>query len=564
MVVSLLGALKCGAAYLPIDPGYPEARVLETLADARPAILITTSGLAEKLPRELARAVDILILDAWTAETGGADNPDLRIDDACAAYVIYTSGSTGKPKGVQVSHRNVARLIEQTQDWFHFTSKDVWTMFHSLAFDFSVWEIWGCLLTGGRLVIVPFEVSRSPEEFYFLLSDERVTVLNQTPSAFSLLMQIEDKRPALPLSLRVVIFGGEALYPKRLRPWFDRHGDQAPELVNMYGITETTVHVSYRRIVARDIESEVDSLIGVPIPDMQIHLLDNEGKPAKDGETGEMYIGGGGVALGYLRRPTLNAARFLRNPFGDGLLYRTGDLARRRKDGELVYLGRIDGQVKINGFRIELGEVEAALEAFPEVLHSCVIPRPDASGGSRLAAYFVARKGMPVEVRALSSFLAKRLPSQMLPSFYTQLDSLPLTGNGKVDRASLPADGVAAAPLDEPGQTQEISATQETIAAAWRTALGVERVGLDDNFFDIGGSSLLLIQVRSELRQKLDRAIPVTWMFEWTTIRKLAEKLDEMAPPPTEDDAVNDAVQARAQKQRQSFSRFRGALGGTR
>ncbi|WP_433983004.1 amino acid adenylation domain-containing protein [Tunturiibacter empetritectus] len=419
MIVAILGILKAGGAYLPIDFGYPKTRVLEMLEDARPVAIVTTAALASGVSGELTSlSVSVVemeggssIPNSATLNSSEPDSPPCAPRGEDLAYLMYTSGSTGKPKGVMVTHRNVLRLLEQTDAWFHFGANDVWTMFHSIAFDFSVWEIWGPLLTGGRLVIVPFVVSRSPQEFYELLSRERVTVLNQTPSAFFMLIQVEQDSAVLPLSLRVVIFGGEALQYRKLAPWFQRHGDTAPRLVNMYGITETTVHVTYRPITAGEAESVQESLIGTPIPDMQLYLLDEAKKPVQEGEVGELYVGGGGVTRGYLNRPQLNAERFIDDCFrrvpGDRL-YRTGDLARIRPDGEIVYLGRNDSQVKINGFRIELGEVEAALAEAPGVKQSCVVAHTDKTGTQRLAAYFVAAPGIELTARMLGEFLFRR------------------------------------------------------------------------------------------------------------------------------------------------------------
>jgi amino acid adenylation domain-containing protein len=414
MIAAMLGVIKCGAAYLPIDPGYPAARIAETIADACPVTVITTCGLADRLRHVPTRC---LFVDKMPDHAATPQPVHSAEDDA--AYVIYTSGSTGRPKGVVVTHRNVARLLSQTQPWFHFDCHDVWTLFHSFAFDFSVWEIWGCLLSGGRLVIVPFGVSRSPEDFHALLVEERVTVLNQTPSAFVLLDQVDVSAPLSRLVLRLVIFGGEALAPAMLRGWFERHGDQNPAVVNMYGITETTVHVTYRRIQAVDALREHESLIGIAIPDLQLHLLDQELRPVRDGQEGELCIGGAGVARGYLNRPALTAERFCDDPFGQpgAKLYRSGDLVRRREDGELVYLGRRDSQVKINGFRIELGEIETAILTHPSIVQACVIAHSEGGDNPRLAAYFVAQYGQEPSVRELSEFLATRLPAQMMPAY---------------------------------------------------------------------------------------------------------------------------------------------------
>ncbi len=565
MLSAMLGVLKSGCAYLPIDPTYPAARVAQTIADASPAAIITTSRLSSGLP---SLQLDILLADQPMAAENDS-NPPLQAASDSLAYLMYTSGSTGKPKGVLVTHRNVMRLFTQTDPWFRFDHNDVWTMFHSFAFDFSVWEIWGPLLTGGRLVIVPFEISRSTEEFYALLSEQRVTVLNQTPSAFSLIDHVEETGLALPLALRTVIFGGEALQYRALRHWFKRHGDRKPLLINMYGITETTVHVTYRVVTEADAHAETDSLIGEPIPDLQLHLLDPDLKSVAAGEEGELCIGGAGVARGYLNRPELTAQRFVPDPFsGDGgLLYRSGDLGRRRADGQLVYLGRNDSQVKINGFRIELGEVEASIAEFPGIRQVCIIAHADPTGRQRLAAYFVAEGNAPISAHTISQFLSERSPAQMIPAFYIQMQTLPLTPNGKVDRAALPKPVTGSlAPASEMGTPM-----QERVAAIWRTVLEAPNVGLDDNFFDIGGSSILLIRIRTELQTQLSRQIPITWMFEFTTIRALADKLrdaesDTSSEPPAPTAVLSaaplNAAKEQARKQREAFARMRTAKGG--
>jgi amino acid adenylation domain-containing protein len=559
MLVAILGILKTGGAYLPIDAAYPAARVREMLEDARPIAVLTTESLVSNISGQISQlSVSVIAVDELVAEaSSGLENPPLAAEGDDLAYMIYTSGSTGKPKGVMVTHRNVVRLLEQTDQWFRFNSNDVWTMFHSIAFDFSVWEIWGSLLTGGRLVIVPFAVSRSPRDFYDLLSAEKVTVLNQTPSAFSMLVQVEENVAPLPLHLRLVIFGGEALQYRKLAPWFERHGDTSPQLVNMYGITETTVHVTYRAIKASEAESVQESLIGVSIPDMQIHLLDASGLPVAAGEVGEIYVGGGGVSRGYHNRPQLNRERFIPDPFANSAearLYRTGDLARLRPDGELVYLGRNDGQVKINGFRIELGEVEAAMAAVPGVQQSCVVAHTDASGEARLAAYFVPAAGAELDARYFGRFLAERVPAHMRPSSYTRLEELPLTVNGKLDAAALSLPSVDIGLLTE-GLSQSLSAIEEEIARVFTETLDLRRIGLDDNFFDCGGTSLLLIRAHLRLQARFARPIPVTLMFECPTVRSLAKGLsnEKQAEP-----AIN-AVQQQARKARDAFARVRAA-----
>jgi amino acid adenylation domain-containing protein len=564
MVTAMLGILKAGGAYLPIDSGYPKSRVLEMLDDARPVAILTTSSLAAGLAGELSDlSIAVVEMDGGTAQRVFPDRQDPPVAAASddLAYLMYTSGSTGKPKGVMVTHRNVVRLLEQTDSWFHFGENDVWTMFHSIAFDFSVWEIWGPLLTGGRLVMVPFAVSRSPREFYHLLSTEGVTVLNQTPSAFAMLIQAEQDIEPLPLALRLVIFGGEALQYRKLAPWFQRHPDTAPQLVNMYGITETTVHVTYRPIRAAEVESVQESLIGEPIPDLQFYLLDEARQPVADGEVGEIYVGGGGVARGYLNRPQLNAERFVPDFFAQSAgarLYRTGDLARLRPDGEMVYLGRNDSQVKINGFRIELGEVEAALAAAPGVQQSCVVAHTDKNGTQRLASYFVAAPGAELTSQGLGEFFVSRMPAHMRPSSYTRLKELPLTVNGKLDAAALPAPSVGSGDVARrDGPAPSLSETEARVARVFTEVLDLQGIGLDDNFFDSGGTSLLLIGAHLRLQAQFERQIPVTVLFECPTVRSLAKRLS------TEESSVSEknAVQEQAQKARGAFARARASKG---
>ncbi|MBA4136617.1 MAG: non-ribosomal peptide synthetase [Opitutus sp.] len=526
LIIAILAILKAGGAYVPIDPTYPPERISFLLADAGMGVLVTHNGLESRLPPTNARIVRVD--DPHPAEPAGAA-PRSPAKPASLAYVIYTSGSTGKPKGVEITHHNVVRLFQGADEWFDFGAEDVWTMFHSPAFDFSVWEIWGALLYGGRLVIVPYGVSRSPADFLQLLARERVTVLNQTPSAFRQLQFAEaENPPAGGLALRYVVFGGEALDIRGLRPWFERHGDERPKLVNMYGITETTVHVTVRPLTKADTAG--GSVIGVPLPDLQLHVLDAERRPVAVGETGELYVGGAGLARGYLNRPELTAERFIPSPFAPGeRLYRTGDLARSLGDGDLEYLGRGDQQVKIRGFRIELGEIESVLAQFTGVRGTVVVARNVAgSADKRLVAYLMADPERRPSTAQLREHCGGLLPEYMVPSAFVLLERLPLTAHGKIDRDALPEPPAERPDLASPYIAPRTEA-ERTIAAAWCAVLNLERVGLDDNFYELGGDSLSLVTLVGRLRGAGYPAVTITDFFQFPTVGALARQLGKPA-----------------------------------
>ncbi|HKV11335.1 MAG TPA: amino acid adenylation domain-containing protein, partial [Thermoanaerobaculia bacterium] len=529
LVIAILGILKAGGAYVPLDPSHPRERRAWALTDSGAALLVSRSELITDLPDHAARTV---LLDApetpGEEEGGPAAGAEGTADNA--AYVIYTSGSTGRPKGVVVTHCHVTRLFTATAPSFPFDESDVWTLFHSAAFDFSVWELWGALLHGGRLVIVPYLVSRSPEAFRELLVAERVTVLNQTPSAFHSLMRA-DEAAAGELSLRWVIFGGEALDLRTLGPWFDRHGDERPRLVNMYGITETTVHVTCRPLTRAD-AARGGSAIGGPIPDLRLALLDRRGGLVPVGVPGELYVGGAGVARGYHDRPELTAARFVPDPWSGtpgARLYRSGDLARRLPNGDLEYLGRIDHQVKVRGFRIELGEIEAALHRSPGVRESVVLALDDPQGGRRLVAFLVGETGSRPDAGEVQERLQQTLPEYMVPSAWVVLDALPLTPNGKVDRRALAETGAAATPARREAVEIEAPRTpvEELLAGIWAELLRVDQVGLHDSFFDLGGHSLLATQLIARVRQAFGCEMPLRTLFERPTVAGLAAAIAE-------------------------------------
>jgi amino acid adenylation domain-containing protein len=512
LIVAILAVWKAGGAYVPLDPDYPAERLSFLRSDCGAKVVLTQRQLLDRLPPLEAR---ILCLEDALQSKPVVSGCGLA-GPSNAAYVIYTSGSTGTPKGVVVEHQQVARLFTAAREQFCFDENDVWTLFHSFAFDFSVWEMWGALLYGGRLVVVPWWVSRSPEALLELAERERVTVLNQTPSAFRQLMAVALQQRRIPPSLRTVIFGGEALDVPSLLPWFDMFGDTRPELVNMYGITETTVHVTSRRLRREDAQPGRGSIIGRPLSHLSVYILDANGQPVPIGVRGELYVGGAGVARGYLNRPELTAQRFLENPFGDGKIYRSGDLGRWLASGELEYLGRADNQVKVRGFRIELGEIEAALRTHQNVREAIVLARQNGDNEPRLIAYVVLGDVMTwAELRA---FLATRLPDYMLPAAMVELERLPLTAHGKLDRTALPTPDHRATgiPFAEPETDAE-----RLLAEVWQEALGINRVGRNDNFFHLGGDSLRSIEVRARARKRgLD--VPLQEIFRRQTLRGLA------------------------------------------
>ncbi|MEV4126453.1 non-ribosomal peptide synthase/polyketide synthase [Nocardia sp. NPDC049707] len=513
LVVALVAVIKAGGGYLPIDPNYPADRIEYVLDDARPICAITSTA-AELTPGWFGGPV----LDIAAANRGSIDSSAITqaqrrapLNPAHTAYVIYTSGSTGQPKGVVIPHRNVLRLLDNTQCHFDFGPADVWTLFHSYAFDFSVWELWGALLHGGTLVVVDYYTSRSPQQFAQLLAAERVTVLNQTPSAFYQLIAAE---PPDELALRYVIFGGEALEPQRLGGWFARH-PRSPRLVNMYGITETTVHVSYRPIEA---DTGSASVIGGAVPGLVVRILDARLRPVPVGVPGEIYVSGGQLARGYLGRPALTASRFVADPYaGAGALaYRSGDLARWTADGELEYLGRADQQVNLRGFRIELGEIEAALlAASAAVREVAVVVRSDLVDELRIVAYVVGSDA--IDTAQLRQQLARRLPEHMVPAAILVVDRIPLTVNGKLDRAALPAPVFEGTTYRKPGTFVE-----EIVAGAFADVLGLADVGADDDFFALGGSSLLAAKAAARIGAALGCTVGVRALFESPRVADLA------------------------------------------
>ncbi|MGW7449117.1 amino acid adenylation domain-containing protein [Kitasatospora sp. NPDC054795] len=550
VVTAILAVSKTGAAYLPLDTDWPPEHTERILADARPVCVLSEADLTGAAAAAPATS-DADSTDGEANLTDADRTGPLTPDHA--AYVIYTSGSTGRPKGVVVPHRGPVALLQEGAAEFGFGPGDTWTMFHSCAFDFSVWEMWGALAHGGRLVVVPREVSRSPRAFLDLLVRERVTVLNQTPSAFRSLAQADAEEPeqGRELALRWVIFCGEALSSAVVRSWYERHQDSAPVLVNMYGITETAV-LSTRFDLEHDHSTVQVVPIGKAVAGTRLYVLDNQLRPVPPGVAGELYVAGSGVARGYLHRAALTAQRFVADPFGPAgsRLYRSGDLARARQDGTLEYLGRADDQVKIRGFRIEPAEIEAALLAAPgvaggAVLASSGVPhdpaRTRAESGqgadvaARLVAYVVPTREAAADdpgpaLAQLREWLRARLPAHLVPSLFVPLDRLPLTPNRKLDRAALPSPQARA---HLPSRTPDTPLEAE-LARMYAELLTVEQVGSDDDFFDLGGDSLRATRLVSMVRRAglgARAELDVRDVFDHPTVAGLAAHLGDTAHP---------------------------------
>ncbi|MFF3032967.1 amino acid adenylation domain-containing protein [Streptomyces rubiginosohelvolus] len=535
LVEAVLAVAKTGAAYVPVDPAHPQDRIAWTLQDAAPALVLTDTVTVGRAPA--ACTAPVLVLDEPTTtdrrqrqRNGPVTDTErptpLRQDNA--AYLIYTSGSTGRPKGVVVTGRNLARLFDATAE-DAFGPDDVWTLFHSYAFDFSVWEMWGALLHGGRLVVVPYTVTRSPDDFLGLLHREGVTVLNQTPSACHQLTEAltAPGSPGIPPTLRLIVLGGEALDPARLAPWL-RTSD-APRVVNMYGITETTVHVTTHDLTP-DALVPGTSPVGRAIDDLRVYILDRRLRPVPPGVTGELHVAGAGLSRGYRGRHPLTAERFVADPFGPPgtRMYRSGDLARWSADGTLHYLGRADSQISLRGFRIETAEIETVLCDAGGARAAAVLLREDLPTGPGLVAYTTG--GIPAaDLRAACT---GRLPEHMVPTAFVALDRLPLTANGKLDRAALPLPDADASPAGAPGGRAPRTAQEHLVVRLYGEVLGRAPVDVDEDFFALGGHSLLVTRLAGRVRAELGLDFPVRTLFEAPTVAALAARLTGLTRTP--------------------------------
>ncbi|WP_162958555.1 non-ribosomal peptide synthetase [Nocardia yunnanensis] len=528
LVTVLLAVLKAGKAYVPIDPAAPPERVRSILERFESLPVIASRGALTDMPSMRRLDLRRVLQDATTraaTSPAGDENRHRR-----PAYVIFTSGSTGTPKGVTVTHANVLRLFASAGRSIEFGATDTWALFHSYAFDFAVWEMFGALLSGGRLMIVPEWTRRSPADFARFLAEERVTVLNQTPTAFRQLTQAMTDEHARSFAVRLIIFGGEMLRFESLDRWYELCGDKA-ELVNMYGITETTVHVTHYQISTEDLKAGRPSVIGKPLSDLGVVVVDAELRPVPAGVAGEMLIYGDGVGLGYLGRADLTAERFVRLPGSPHIHYRSGDLAKVDENGDLVYLGRIDQQVQLRGVRIELGEIEAAMLHLDGVRECAVrVDRRDPDEPELVAFLVQSRELDDAQLRRA---LRDRLPAAMRPTRFVRLNALPLTVNGKVAEAQLPwpdreydHSPQAAAPAVEPSASDTLA----IVRTAWSTALERDDFGDDDAFFDAGGTSIQLVRVLEALRSACERpeSLEMVDLFEFTTPRQQAELLDRI------------------------------------
>jgi surfactin family lipopeptide synthetase A len=530
MIVILLAILKAGGAYVPIDQEYPDERIKHILTESKAKIFITQNGNVIRLSRlveEIKVECSILNLDEMSGKNEQNDSNLIGInsDPDTTAYIIFTSGSTGKPKGCPISHRNLVRLFINDKSHYDFNSSDVWIMTHSYCFDFSVWEMYGALLFGGKLIVPDRSEVRDISAMVRLVNDHSVTILNQTPGAFYKFIDTAlESRYRETLSIRYVIFGGEKLNPSKLAGWIQVYPTGKVKLVNMYGITETTIHVTYHLITREEItNSDGSSNIGVPLPETKVYIFDNQKMLAPAGVYGEIYVAGTGLSKGYLNRPDLTAERFIPNPYDQSeILYKSGDIARWLYDGTMEYLDRCDNQVQIRGFRVEMTEIELQLRQYPGITDAVVVAN-DKEGTKELAAYIVSEEQLMIN--KLKNFLSSSLPDYMIPSYFIQIDKIPLTSNGKLDKKSLPPaiQNIATGALFENPAT----IIEATLLELWQEVLSTESISIHDNFFDLGGNSILLVKLYGKINTVYPDLLELTDLFSKSKISEQAEYITQ-------------------------------------
>jgi aspartate racemase len=547
MVVGLLAILKAGGAYVPLDASYPTERLTFMLADTRAQVVLTSRAQRARLTSSLRTETRVVCTDEDAAAIAveSSQTPESGVTPDNLAYVMYTSGSTGQPKGVMIPHRGVVRLV-QNANYCRLGPDEVFLQLAPISFDASTLEIWGPLLNGGRLALMPPDTP-SLDDLARAIVQYGVTTLWLTAGLFHLMVEqrVEALRP-----LAQLLAGGDVISSSDVSKALAELGPEG-RLINGYGPTESTTFACCHVMRAGDRVADPVP-IGRPISNTQVYLLDERLQPVPLGAPGELCIGGDGLARGYLNHPDLTAQKFVPNPFSNqpgARLYRTGDLARYLADGTVEFLGRMDSQVKILGHRVEPGEVEAALVRHPGVRQAAVVARGERPGEKQLVAYVTANGQGAASASELREFLKSRLPDYMVPSWFVELDSLPLTPNGKLDRAALPAWRATGA--DKDGVSMPRTAIEQRIGEVWRKVLGTDRVGVEDNFFDVGGDSLQLIEVHSELEKLFPVKISITDLFSYTTIDSLARHLADTKPEGT---AFAD-VQERARQQKEALAR---------
>ncbi|WP_052825919.1 type I polyketide synthase [Neotamlana nanhaiensis] len=509
IIIAFLGILKSGAAYVPIDPNYPKQRRDYIQQDSKCKLTVDNDF------------VNAFIDNQKTQSKSLEHNITPKVNSLC--YVIYTSGTTGNPKGVMLEHRNITSLLFSGDTLYDFNENDVWCMFHSFCFDVSVWEMYGALFFGGKLIILDKPIIKDAIKFLTFLEEEKITILNQTPSAFINLVETTSHITKPDLALRYIIFAGEALYPKYLKTWYNRY--PKTKFINMYGITEITVHAMYKEIGETEIDGNISN-IGKALQTLAIHLLDANKKPTAVGETGEIYVSGLGVARGYLNREELTNERFTADINDPNLrMYRSGDLAKLLPNGEMEFVGRVDDQVKIRGYRIELREVESAINSLPKINRTVVLTNNQLDGETRLIAYVQPTESHG-DTSLLKTQLADILPEYMIPSLFVWVEKFPLTSNGKVDKKNLPSPEYkrqdATLAYEKPRNSIE-----KEIASIWSDALKIDKVGINDNFFDMGGTSLLAQKVTASMIKNIDDSFSVSKIYTNPTIKQLSETIEQ-------------------------------------